>query len=261
VDDRAVLVTGATSGLGAWLVPRLAAAGLTVLVHGRDPSKVERVVESAGGRAEGYVADLASLADCRRLAADLAGRSDLRILVNNAGVGFGVPGGGRQLSRDGFELRWAVNYLAPVAITRGLLATLRANAPSHIVNVGSLGQYPIDFDNLGMDHDYDGTIAYRRAKLALAAWSLELADELRDDGVRVDCIHPATFMDTAMVHEGGVTPTSTVDDGGLPTLRLALDDGGTGRFFNGARLATAHPDAYDPKVRARLREVTDDALE
>jgi NAD(P)-dependent dehydrogenase (short-subunit alcohol dehydrogenase family) len=263
MSGRVVLVTGATSGLGAWLVPRLAEAGLTVLVHGRDEAKVgARVaqVRAGGGRAEGFVADLADLAQCRRLAAEVAARGDLGILVNNAGVGFGTSGAGRETSRDGFELRWAVNYLAPVALTRGLLGVLAANAPADIVNVGSAGQAPIDFDDLGATRHYDGTLAYRRAKLALAAWSFGLADEVRERGIRVNCLHPATFMNTAMVTAAGIAPTSTVDDGGAATLRLILHPEGTGRFYLGARAGRAHRDAYDPAVRAALRKATTEAL-
>jgi NAD(P)-dependent dehydrogenase (short-subunit alcohol dehydrogenase family) len=269
MSERVVLLTGSTSGLGAWLAPRLAEAGLTVLMHGRDPAKVRAGVEAVragGGRAEGLVADLSSLAECRRLAAGVAARGDLSILVNNAGIGFGAPGSGRETSRDGFELRWAVNYLAPVALTRALLPTLRANAPADIVNVGSAGQVPIDFAHLdgseGSDgtRDYDGTVAYRRAKLAMAAWTFELAEELQDQGVRVNCLHPATFMDTAMTGHAGVTPKSTVDDGGAATLRLILRPEGTGKFYNGLHEARAHPDAYDPAVRAALRTATDKAL-
>jgi NAD(P)-dependent dehydrogenase (short-subunit alcohol dehydrogenase family) len=232
---------------------------MTVLMHGRDEAKVRAgvaAVRAAGGQAEGYVADLASLADCRRLASEVARRGDLDVLVNNAAVGFGRPGSGRELSRDGFELRWAVNYLAPVVITLGLLDTLRANAPAGIVNVGSAGQVPIDFDDLQLERHYDGTVAYRRAKLALAAWTFQLADELQDSGVRVNCLHPATFMDTAMVNEAGVTSTSTVDEGGAATLRLILSPLGTGKFYNGLRETKAHPDAHDSGVQARLAAAT-----
>jgi NAD(P)-dependent dehydrogenase (short-subunit alcohol dehydrogenase family) len=259
----AVLLTGSTSGLGAWLAPRLAAAGMTVLLHGRDEAKVKAgvaAVRASGGDACGFVADLACLAECRRLASEVAARGDVDVLVNNAGIGFGRPGSGRELSPDGFELRWAVNYLAPVVLTCGLLDTLRANAPSIIVNVGSAGQVPIDFDDLQLERHYDGTVAYRRAKLALAAWTFQLADELRDSGVRVNCLHPATFMATQMVAEAGITGLSTVDEGGAATLRLIQSPSGTGKFYNGTREARAHPDAYDPAVRARLAEVTSAAV-
>jgi NAD(P)-dependent dehydrogenase (short-subunit alcohol dehydrogenase family) len=253
-----VLLTGATSGLGEWLAPRLSEAGLRVLVHGRDPAKVSAMADRVGG--EGFVADLSSLAECRRLAGAVADRDDLRVLVNNAGIGFGRPSDGRATSPDGIELRWAVNYLAPVALTRALLPTLRRNAPARIVNVASAGQVPIDFDDLQMQRHYDGVEAYRRSKLALAAWSFDLADQVRDDGITVDCLHPATFMATGMVAHSGITPASTVDEGGRATLALILNDASTGTFYNGTRPARAHPDAYDPEVRARLRAVTDAAL-
>ncbi|MET7392311.1 SDR family NAD(P)-dependent oxidoreductase [Dactylosporangium sp. NPDC005572] len=257
---HAVLLTGATGGLGRWLAPRLGAAGLTVLLHGRDKARVDRgvaEVHAAGGRAEGFVADLASLAEIDGLAQAVAGRDDLTVLVNNAGVGFGAPGAPRELSADGYELRWAVNLLAPVHLTRALLPTLRANAHSKVVNVGSLGQAPIDFTDLQLEREYDGVTAYRRAKLALAVWSFELAEheERQRTGVSVNCLHPATFMDTGMVRAAGRPPVSTVDEGGAATLRLILEEHGTGGFFDGTEPARAHPDAYDPVVRDRLRAV------
>jgi NAD(P)-dependent dehydrogenase (short-subunit alcohol dehydrogenase family) len=241
-------------------VPRLATAGLHVLVHGRDPAKVAATVDSVGADAEGFVADLASLAECRRLAAAVADRDDLRILVNNAGVGFGRPDDSRQLSADGFELRWAVNYLAPVALTRALRPTLARNAPARIVNVGSVGQVPIDFDDLQMERQYVGLQAYRRSKLALTAWTFDLAEQVRGDGITVDVLHPATLMPTGMVRDAGYEPASTVEEGGQATLALILNESTTGTYYNGTRPATAHPDAYDAAVRARLREATDLAL-
>lgn len=255
----AVLLIGATSGLGRWLAPRLGQAGLTVLLHGRDAAKVDRgvaEVRAAGGAAEGLVADLASLAAVDRLAAAVRDRDDLTVLVNNAGVGFGEPGGAREATADGHELRWAVDFLAPVRLTRALLPTLTANAPAKVVNVGSLGQVPIDFDDVELTKGYDGVTAYRRAKLALAAWSFDLAEELDGSGVTVNCLHPATFMDTRMVRDSGAAPRSTVREGGEATLRLILHERGTGGFFDGTRPARAHPDAYDPEVRRRIRALT-----
>ncbi len=261
--NGAVLITGATSGLGSWLATELGKLGRTVLVHGRDAARVDETVaavRATGGQAEGYLADLSAIAACRQLARDVSLRGDLQVLVNNAAVGFGAPGAGRSLSADGFELRWAVNYLAPVALTHGLLDTLRARAPSRVVNIGSVGQAPIDFDDLRMDRDYNGTLAYRRAKLALAAWSFDLAEDLAGSGVSVNCLHPATLMPTGMVIESGLPPMSTLDSGGAATLRLVVDEVGSGHYFDGLTQARAHPDAYDPEVRSRLRAATDQAL-
>jgi NAD(P)-dependent dehydrogenase (short-subunit alcohol dehydrogenase family) len=128
------------------------------------------------------------------------------------------------------------------------------------VNVASVGQAPIDFDDLRMDQGYDGIRAYRRSKLALVAWSFDLARDLDGSGVSVNCLHPATLMPTRMVIESQFPPVSTLDSGGVATLRLIVDDVGTGLYFDGVREASAHPDAYSAGIRTRLRSVTAEAL-
>ncbi|MCX5359430.1 SDR family NAD(P)-dependent oxidoreductase [Streptomyces sp. NBC_00124] len=258
-----ILITGATSGLGRHLAFELVRSGHVVLAHGRDPGRTERLVEElcTEGDAEAFVADLASLAEVRELGAQVAdARPDLDVLINNAGVGAGAPGTGRELSADGHELRLAVNYLAPVTLTRALLPVLRANAPTRIVNVGSVGQDPVDFDDIEFRRGYDGFAAYRRAKFALAAHTFTLAEELAGTGVAVNVLHPATFMDTAMVREGGVTPWNTVADGAPGVLALATQDVGTGGYFDGTSPARAHEETYDRKVQKRLVSVTDQLL-
>jgi len=258
-----VLITGATSGLGRYVAFELVRSGHVVLAHGRDPGRTESLVEElrTEGDAEAFVADLASLAQVRELGAHVAdAHPDLDVLINNAGVGAGSPGAARELSADGHELRLAVNYLAPVALTRALLPVLRANAPARIVNVGSVGQDPVDFDDIEFRRGYDGFAAYRRAKFALAAHTFTLAEELADTGIAVNVLHPATFMDTAMVREGGVTPWNTVADGAPGVLALATEDLGTGAYFDGTNRARAHETTYDGEVQRRLAAVTDQLL-
>jgi len=256
----AVLITGATSGLGRYLASQLAGSGWQVLAHGRDPARVADLTAELGGGARGYVADLASLSDVRELATQVRAEVPrLDALVNNAGIGFGAPGEARQLSADGHELRFAVNYLAPVLLTRLLVPLLTASAPSRIVNVGSLGQVPFDPADAEFEAGYNGVDAYRRSKLALAAFTFDLAGELDPAKVTVNCLHPATFMNTAMVTRGGITPVSTVEQGGEATMRLITDpalDAVTGQFFDGLSTARALPQAYDPQFRAELGEVT-----
>jgi NAD(P)-dependent dehydrogenase (short-subunit alcohol dehydrogenase family) len=250
------LVTGATSGLGRYLAERLGERGHTVLAHGRDRAKLDELTRRIPGSL-GYLADLSSLDDVRSLA-DRVGddHPKLDVLINNAGVGFGGPGSGRELSADGHELRFAVNYLAPYLLTRRLLPTLRAAAPSQVLNVGSAGQQPIDFGDPEMERSYQGVTAYCRSKLALAMFTFDLAAELTDDQVRVNVLHPATYMDTTMVVEGGITPINTVPHGGDATLRVLEQAETTGQYFDEDRPADAHADAYDPALRARLRELT-----
>ncbi len=260
----AVLITGATSGLGRYLARELAGSGWRVLVHGRDPVRVADLSADLGGGARRYVADLASLGEVRDLADRVRAEVPrLEVLVNNAGIGFGAPGEGRQVSADGHELRFAVNYLAPVLLTRLLLPLLTASAPARVVNVGSLGQVAFDPADAGFEHGYNGVDAYRRSKLALAAFTFGLAGELDAVQVTVNCLHPATFMNTAMVAQGGITPVSTVEQGGEATMRLITDpalDGVTGQFFDGLRTSRALPEAYDPQFRAQLGQVTDKML-
>jgi NAD(P)-dependent dehydrogenase (short-subunit alcohol dehydrogenase family) len=188
----AVLITGATSGLGRYLASQLAGSGWQVLAHGRDPARVADLTAELGGGARGYVADLASLGDVRELAGLVRAEVPrVDVLVNNAGIGFGVPGEGRQVSADGHELRFAVNYLAPVLFTRLLVPLLTASAPSRIVNVGSLGQVPFDPADAEFEAGYNGVDAYRRSKLALAAFTFDLAGELAAAQVTVNCLSRA----------------------------------------------------------------------
>ncbi|GLP70808.1 3-oxoacyl-ACP reductase [Streptomyces sp. TUS-ST3] len=258
-----ILITGATSGLGRHIAFELLRSGHTVLAHGRDPERTGSLVKElrSEGEADGFVADLASLAQVRELGAKVAeAHPELDVLVNNAGVGAGSPGSGREVSADGHELRLAVNYLAPVALSRALLPVLSANTPARIVNVGSVGQEPLDFDDPEFTHGYAGFAAYCRAKFALAAHTFTLAEELTETGVAVNVLHPATFMDTAMVREGGVAPWSTVADGAPGVLALATQDMGTGRYFDGTSPARAHEGTYDREVRERLATLTDRLL-
>ncbi|GHH82491.1 3-oxoacyl-ACP reductase [Streptomyces sulfonofaciens] len=262
-----VLLTGSTSGLGRRLAFELARAGHVVVVHGRDGHRTARLaaeIDDAGGEADAVVADLSSLAEVRALGVRVAAaHPDLDVLVNNAGVGFGAPGAGREESADGHELRMAVNYLAPVALTRALLPVLRKNAPARIVNVGSTGQVPVDLDDIEFTSGYVGVEAYRRSKFALAVHTFALADELAGSGVSVNVVHPATYMDTSLVRDAGVSPLSTVEEGTAAVLALAATDTGlhhNGTYFDGTAPSRAHPEAYDPGVRRRLLSATDRML-
>jgi NAD(P)-dependent dehydrogenase (short-subunit alcohol dehydrogenase family) len=266
LDQQTVLVTGATDGLGRYVAGRLAGAGLRVILHGRDAEKARRSQEeiqrdTGSERVDVVLADLADLGQVTGLADEVRSRYDrLHVLVNNAGVGTGAPGAGRQESADGFELRFAVNYLAGYHLTRRLLPLLTASAPGRVVNVASAGQCAIDLDDPMLESGYDGVTAYCRSKLAQVMFTFDLAEELRDQRVTVNALHPATYMNTAMVREAGVSSVSTIEEGGAATLRLVADpalDGVTGRYFDRTREARADPQAYDAAARDRLRRLSD----
>ncbi|MFL5886194.1 MAG: SDR family NAD(P)-dependent oxidoreductase [Thermoleophilaceae bacterium] len=259
--EQTILVTGATDGLGRAVAGRLAKSGATVLLHGRDPQRLSEAAEEIGA-ARTYTADFASLAQVREMArAITAGEDRLDGLVNNAGIGTAEPGGGERLeSEDGHELRFQVNYLAHYLLTKELLSSIQRSAPARIVNVSSAGQMPIDFDDPMLERGYSGVRAYCQSKLAQVMFTVDLAEQLRGDGVTVNCLHPATYMPTKMVKAAGATPASTIEEGTDATLRLVSDpdlDDVTGSYFNGMREARADAQAYDPSARMRLRDVSE----
>jgi NAD(P)-dependent dehydrogenase (short-subunit alcohol dehydrogenase family) len=264
LDGKAILLTGATDGMGRALAAVLAGEGATVLVHGRDQGRiaatVAEVTAAAGspGRVRSYQADLARLAEVRALADQvIENEPHLDALVNNAGIGINEPGGGaRQESADGIELRFAVNYLAGYALSRHLLPLLTRSAPARIVNVASVGQQAIDFGDVMLTRDYDGMRAYRQSKLAQVMNTFDLAEELEAAGVTVNALHPATFMPTKVAP---APPVSTIAQGVEATLRLITappEQTGTGRYFNRLDESRANDQAYDTDARRRLRALS-----
>jgi NAD(P)-dependent dehydrogenase (short-subunit alcohol dehydrogenase family) len=264
LKGKTILVTGSTDGVGRYVAGKLGAAGARVLVHGRDRERGQSVVETirrAGNdTAVFYAADLSSLAEVRKLAALIRdNHKRLDVLINNAGIGSASGGRQRRTSAEGHELRFAVNYLAGFLLTRLLLPLISASAPARIVNVASAGQSPIDFDDVMLTRDYDGGRAYTQSKLAQIMFTFDLARELEGSGVTVTCLHPATYMDTTMVRAGGISPLSTVEEGGDAILNLAVSDelaGQTGLYFDRKRQARANPQAYDAAARKELRELS-----
>ncbi len=266
LSEQTILITGSTDGLGQYLAREVARAGAQVIVHGRNAARAKSVrddiVASGDARVDVLLADLADLDQVARLADRVAQRySRVDVLVNNAGIG-GTSGGRqrREVSANGIELRFAVNYLAGYLLTHRLLPLLVDSAPARIVNVSSLGQRAIDFSDPMLERRYDGGTAYAQSKLAQIMFTFDLAEDLSRRDVTVNAIHPATYMNTTMVRTAGIAPWSTVEEGGGATLRLMANpalDGVTGRFFDGTQESRTDPQAYDPAARRRLRELSD----
>jgi NAD(P)-dependent dehydrogenase (short-subunit alcohol dehydrogenase family) len=254
---KVVMVTGSTDGLGREVARRAAALGAHVIVHGRNQERgnavVAEIAKGGKGSAKFYAADFSSLDEVRSLAqAILRDYDRLDVLVNNAGIWLDE----RQVSRDGHELQFAVNYLAGFLLTRNLLPRIVASAPSRIVNISSLAQSPIDFSDVMLKRPGRASEGYGQSKAAQVLFTVDLAEELKGNNVTVTAIHPATLMNTTMVREAGVRAQSTIDEGADAVMRQITGDAQSGRFYDGLNLSRPLAQANDAAARGRLRQLS-----
>ncbi|MFW5827724.1 MAG: SDR family NAD(P)-dependent oxidoreductase [Alkalispirochaeta sp.] len=262
MDAKTILITGSTDGIGRAAALEAAEQGHTVIVHGRTSDRLAAVqtdIEQITGRKpRGVLADFSSLREVHSAATRLANELDqLDVLVNNAGV----ISRRRAVSRDGYELTFAVNHLAPFLLTTTLLDLLRASAPARVVTVSSMVHRGarIDFEHLMMESGYDGFTAYGQSKLANVLFTTELARRMGQTGVTAVSLHPGV-INTKVLHEyfgGG----ASVSEGAKNVLAPALDPQYaelSGAYFSGGRPEDPDPAATDPETARRLWEISDD---
>lgn len=269
---KTVLVTGGTSGIGRETARALARLGAKVIIVGREPARIDRTVawlrqEAGHTRVHGMQADLTSLSEIRRLAAQFrAEQARLDVLVNNAGSMFGE----RVLTQEGFERTWALNHLAYFLLTLELLDLLKASAPARIVNVASEMHRggEMDFENLQGEKHYSCIPAYRRSKLANVLFTKALPRRLAGTGVTANALHPgavATGMGRDMVglmklanrfcqffflspRKGAATPVYLASSAGVEHV--------TGKYFVKRRETAPASMAADVDLQERLWRVS-----
>jgi retinol dehydrogenase 12 len=205
MNGKICLVTGATRGIGLATARALAAAGATVILHGRDPERARtaaaRVARDTGSpRVRPVFADFSQLVRVRALAEELdATLPRLDVLVNNAGM----MSPEHTRSAEGYDLTFAVNHLAPFLLTNLLLPKLLASAPARIVVVASAAhrRARLDFEDL-MNAKVAGLWpAYSRSKLANILFTRALAKRLDGSGVTANALHPG-LVRSHLFHEG-----------------------------------------------------------
>ena len=259
---KVVLITGSTDGLGRELAFRIGASGAHVIVHGRNRERGMQVADSIqklgkGATAQFLAADLASFAQVRALADTIMkehGRLDL--LINNAGIWL-RNATSRELSADGNELSFQVNYLSGFLLTHRLKPLLVKSAPARVINVASRSQSPINLDDVNQERSFSGQRGYTTSKLAQVMFTFDLARELEGAGVLVYAVHPASQMNTNMVRGVGAAPRSTVEEGADAVMNLVTSTGiTTGSYYEGRAPGRANAQAYDEAARARLRSVS-----
>jgi len=238
MENKTVLVTGGTDGIGRETTLQLARMGARVLVHGRDKEKGTRVINDINQnackeKASLYIADFSSLADVKRMAEKIKQeQTELHVLVNNAGNFYKE----RLLSTDDIEMTMAVNHFAPFLLTYLLLDLLKANAPARIVNVASSSHKligSVDFENLQGETNYDGFTAYSLSKLGNILFTQSLADKLTRTSVTANALHPGV-VNTKLLRKSYHLDGMSVDKGAQTSVYLASSpsvEGVSGKYY------------------------------
>lgn len=250
---KTILVTGATDGIGLETAKMLVAEGHNVLLHGRNQAKLEQVAAelsglAGGGALENYVADLSDMTEVEKLAAAVAASNEkIDVLINNAGV-FVTP---KRTTRDGLDVRFAVNSIAPYLLTRKLLPLMGPSG--RVINLSSAAQAPVSPEALAGKYKLtsDGE-AYAQSKLALTMWSRDMALSLGSDGPAIIAVNPKSFLGSKMVKQAYGTNGVDLRIGADILRRAALADefaSASGQYFDNdiGQFSSPHPDALNAR--------------
>jgi NAD(P)-dependent dehydrogenase (short-subunit alcohol dehydrogenase family) len=262
VKGKTILVTGSTDGIGKQTALELARMGAKVIIHGRDPQRLQTTLEelvkkSGNDHMDTLLADFSSLAQVKQMAGDiLAKYSRLDVLVNNAGV-FLLD---RKITTDGLEMNFQVNHLAPFLLTNLLLPLLKKSAPTRIVSVSSAlhSKTILDFENLQGEKSFSGIQAYALSKLGNIYMTLELAEKLAGSGVTVNCLHPGG-VDTKMLRTAMHMTGISVEEGAAPSVYLASSPDVaevTGKYFYHKEVGRLSEIASDTTARKKFWQMS-----
>ena len=254
---KTIFITGSTDGIGKVAAIALAKAGHAIYIHGRNAEKVARVVAETGA-VGGFTADLSDLNAVVSLAKEIQEKQlQIDVLINNAGVYHST----KATNEAGLDLRFVVNYLAPVLLTEKLLPLLTDQA--RILNLSSAAQASVSIPALRGEENIGEQKAYAQSKLGLTMWSYDLAKA--EPGRIVIPVNPGSLLNTRMVQEAFGTHWAPADKGAKILCDLAVTDrypGITGKYFDNdhGAFGRAHADAYDPQKIATLLEATAELL-
>ncbi|MEO0738560.1 MAG: SDR family NAD(P)-dependent oxidoreductase [Cyanobacteria bacterium J06649_12] len=261
---KTILITGSTDGIGLETAKMLVSKGHTVLLHGRNLTKLEKAEKSLAalpGRVESYGADLSRMANVESLAKAVAkNHATLDVLINNAGV-FKTAD---TVTPDGLDVRFAVNAIAPYLLTQRLLPLLGTSG--RVVNLSSAAQSSVNpqalTGQIGLSSD---GAAYAQSKLALTMWSRSLALALKDNGPAVIAVNPGSMLGSKMVKEAFGVAGGDIRIGAEILTRAALTDefaAASGQYFDNdsGQFASPHPDALDPQKSQKVVQVIETML-
>lgn len=279
------IITGSNSGIGKETAIGLARMGATIVMVVRnqergEKARTETIKQTGNNSIDLMICDLALMASIRHFAEEFKKKYDrLDVLINNAGASFSK----REVTPEGFERNFAVNYLGPFLLTHELLDLLKSSAPSRIINVSSglAKNGKVDLDDLQSEKKYGGTRfyspsrapAYDNAKLMLMMFTYELARRLKGSGVTVNVLMPG-FTATNLGKNSGslssyimfkmVRPMQqSAKKGAETSIYLASSDDvkdTTGKCFARKKEVTSCPVSYDEELQKRLWNKTESIL-
>jgi NAD(P)-dependent dehydrogenase (short-subunit alcohol dehydrogenase family) len=234
--SKTALVTGANKGIGRETARRLADLGMTVLVGARDRARGQAAVAAlreSSRDVQLVVLDVANPESVARAAAEVTQRfGQLDVLVNNAGISLGAGPPSSQ-GLEAMRQLFATNVFGPIAVAQAFLPLLQEAAAARIVNVSSaVGSLGLAADPESPIAQLGGLFGYAASKTALNAFTLRLANELRDKRIKVNAACPGYVATDLNRHTG----LRSVEQGAEIIVRLATlaDDGPTGGFFDDA---------------------------
>ena len=249
---KSVLVTGSTDGIGKLVAIQLAKEGHEIYLHGRNSDKLTTViseikVQTKNNKIKGFVADFSNLDDVKKMANQIKQElSKLDVLINNVGVYKSTI----SQNSDGLDMRFVVNYLAPVLLTNRLMNVLKKGEKPRLINLSSAAQSSIDYEVLTGVKKSSASTTYAQSKLALTIWSFYLAKQ--ELNINVIAVNPGSLLNTNMVKEAFGNYWSSADKGADILYELAVSDDyqdASGKYFDNDQgtFAQAHPDAYNEK--------------
>ncbi len=262
---KTIFITGSTDGIGKMTAQKLAIEGNEIILHGRNNTKLDRTISelkelSGNNRIKGFVADLSDLAATQNMITEVASTvPKIDVLINNAGV----FNSSTTTNKDGLDIRFVVNYLAPFALTEGLIPSLQKGTNARIINLSSAAQAPVSLKALKGNAVLSAQEAYAQSKLAITMWSFALAAQLND--INVVAVNPGSLLNTKMVQEAYGQHWSPVDKGADILCELATSakhNGVTGKYFDNDQgsFASAHSEAYDDEKIQNLLQTTKDLM-
>ncbi|MGM8870826.1 SDR family NAD(P)-dependent oxidoreductase [Psychrobacter sp. 2Y5] len=265
---KTILITGSTDGIGKLAALNLAKAGHQVYLHGRDADKLDKVImevkaaatSAAADNIDGFVADLSDLHAVHKMAAEVNDKlAELDVLVNNAGIYTTAS----PITKDGLDVRFVVNYLAPHELTNALLPLLQKSNKARIINLSSAAQAPIYYPAFTGSERLDDKDAYAQSKLALTMWSMDLAEAVTDDNINVIAVNPGSLLNTKMVNEAYGKYWSSADKGANILTELAISDDfadDTGKYFDNDIKDGVHGDARGEFGQPHANALNKDAI-